>query len=111
MESYELLIVGGGPAGLAAAAEAAGGRYVEVYLTDARAAALRRFADRAGDETAAQHHAEAVRDVGGAAGLAAMVDRIETVRSQRAGAISVPTRAGQIEESYRALVAALDPAS
>src|SRR5689334_2440779 len=35
MESYELLIVGGGPAGLAAAAEAAG-RGVEVALVDER---------------------------------------------------------------------------
>ena len=35
MESYELLIVGGGPAGLAAAAEAAG-RGLEVALVDER---------------------------------------------------------------------------
>jgi len=58
-----------------------------------------------------QHHAEAVRNVGGPAGLAAMVDRIEAVRTQRAGAISVVTRAGELEESYRALVAALEAAS
>ena len=96
---------------LAAAADAGGGSFFEVYLTDARAAALNRFAARAGDEASAQHHAEAVRNVGGPAGLAAMVDRIEAVRTQRAGALSVPTRAGDIEESYRALVAALDTAS
>ena len=94
---------------LAAAAEAAGARFAEVYLTDVRAAAVERFEARAGDAAAAQHHAEAARDVGGRAGLGAMVDRIEAVRTQRAGAISVPTRAGEIEESYRALVAALRP--
>ena len=94
---------------LAAAAEAEGGRFFEVYLTDARAAVLERFEARAGDEAAGEHHAEAVRNVGGPAGLAAMVDRIEAVRTQRAGAISVPTRAGELEESYRALVAALRP--
>ena len=94
---------------LAAAADAWGGRFFEIYLTDARTAALERFAARAGDGTARQHHAEAVRNVGGPAGLAAMVDRIEAVRTQRAGAISVPTRAGEIEESYRALVTALRP--
>jgi len=94
---------------LAAAAEAGGGRFAEVYLTDTRAAALERFEARAGDEAAAEHHAEAARNVGGRTGLAAMVDRIEAVRTQRAGAISVSTRAGEIEESYRALVAALRP--
>ena len=40
---------------------------------------------------------------------AACRGRIEAVRAQRAGAISVPTRAGEIEESYRALVTALRP--
>ena len=80
-----------------------------VARTDVRVAALERFEARAGDAAAAQHHAEAARDVGGRAGLGAMVDRIEAVRTQRAGAISVPTRAGEIEESYRALVAALRP--
>ncbi|SDF39785.1 Predicted kinase [Blastococcus aurantiacus] len=96
---------------LAAAAEAAGGRFLEVYLTDDRAAALERFEARARDEAAVEHHAETVRDIGGPAGLAAMVDRIEAVRAQRPRAISVPTRAGEIEDSYRALVAALESAS
>ena len=96
---------------LAAAAEAGGGRFFEVYLTDARANALDRFEARAGDEAAAEHHAESVRDVGGPAGLAAMVDRIETVRTRRPRAITVHTRAREIEESYRALVAALGTAS
>lgn len=96
---------------LTAAAEAGGGRFAEVYLTDTRAAARERFEARAGDESAAQHHAEAVRDVGGRAGLAAMVDRIEAVRTRRTGAITVVTEAGEIEESYRALVAALEAAS
>lgn len=92
---------------LAAAAEAAGGRFAEVYLTDERTAVLERFAARAGDQASAEHHAEAVRNVGGPEGLVSMVDRIETVRTQRPGALSVPTRAGEVEESYRALVAAL----
>jgi predicted kinase len=96
---------------LAAAAEDGGGRFVEVYLTDTRDAALERFAARAGDEAAAQHHAEALRTIGGPAGLAAMVDRIEAVRIERPRAISVPTRAGEIEQSYRSLVAALEAAS
>ena len=94
---------------LAAAAEAGGGRFAEVYLTDTRAAVLERFDARADDESAAVHHAEAVRNVGGRAGLAAMVDRIEAVRSRRAAAVTVTTTAGGIEESYRALVAALRP--
>ena len=94
---------------LAAAAEAGGGDFSEIYLTDARAAVLERFAARADDEASRQHHDEAVRNVGGPAGLAAMVDRIEAVRSRRAGATTVTTGAGEIEESYRALVAALRP--
>ena len=96
---------------LAAAADAGGGRFFEVYLTDAREAALERFEARAGDEAAAEHHAEAVRTLGGPAALAAMVDRIEAVRAGRPGAIAVPTRAGAVEESYRALLAALEAAS
>ncbi|RBY77351.1 hypothetical protein DQ239_10655 [Blastococcus sp. TF02-09] len=96
---------------LAAAADAGGARFVEVYLTDAREAALERFAARAGDEAAAQHHAEAVRTLGGPAELAAMVDRIEAVRRRRPRGITVPTRAGAIEEAYRSLLAALEAAS
>ena len=96
---------------LSEAAAAGGGRFLEVYLTDVRAATLERFAARASDGMAEQHHAEAVRHVGGPEGLAAMVDRIEAVRIRRAGAISVPTRAGEVEEAYRALLAAIEAAS
>lgn len=96
---------------LAAAAHAAGGDFFEVYLTDTKDQALARFAARAEDQDLAQHHAEAARDIGGAQGLAAMFDRLEAVRVDRADGITVETRAGDLDGAYRDLLVALDLAS
>lgn len=93
---------------LAAVADSAAGRFFEVYLTDERAAAIARFESRAGDPALAQHHAEAARHVGGLPGIAAMVDRLESFRKHRPGAITVFTRAGDVDGSYRDLVSALE---
>ena len=55
------------------------------------------------------------RDAPGAAealpGAVEVMAGIEAVRAARPAALSVTTRAGEIEESYRALVAAIDGAS
>lgn len=92
---------------LARAAEDGGGRFVEVHLTDDRAAALARFADRAADPALAEHHREAARHLT-PEGLAAMYDRIEAVRLARPDALTIKTRAGEEDESYRDLVDALE---
>lgn len=92
-------------------AQAVGGTFVEVYLTDERDAALARFAARAGDPALAEHHREAARHVGGDEGLGAMVDRIEAVRLTRPHALTVRTRAGDEDRGYRDLVDALEASS
>ncbi|MCU1589607.1 MAG: hypothetical protein JWP11_863 [Frankiales bacterium] len=93
---------------LAQAAASAGGQFFEVYLTDDRQVALARFEARKDDPRWAEHHAEAVRTIGGANALAEMHDRIEAVRAERPDALSVQTRESDIAATYRSLTTALD---
>jgi predicted kinase len=96
---------------LAETATASGASFCEVYLMDAKPAALARFAARANDPAAAQHHAEAARAVGGTDGLEAMFDALEAVRQARPRGVMVQTAAGREDDAYRDLVEALDYAN
>jgi predicted kinase len=96
---------------LASSAVSVGARFFEVYLTDAKNAALARFEARATDGSFAEHHAEAERNMGGPSGLVEMNELIELTRSQRPNAVTVLTVAGEVERAYRDLIVALDAAN
>lgn len=93
---------------LAWVARDAGALFYEVYLTDAKPAALARFHDRAHDPDAAQHHSEAARAVGGCDALGQMFDALEDVRKARTASILIETMAGREDDAYEQLVVALD---
>jgi predicted kinase len=95
---------------LGAAAKSTGARFCEVYLTDDKQAAIARFRARGSDALLADHHMEAVSNVGGPSGLAEMFDRIELTRVGRPDALTVLTVAGDVELAYRDLIAVLDVA-
>ena len=81
--------------------------FVEVVLMDTQAKSLRRFEARAEDASAATHHREASRMVGGACGLADMWDRLQEVIAMRSHAVVVQTQHGDVEGAYAALVDAV----
>jgi predicted kinase len=93
---------------LAATAAAEHASFHEVFLTDGRAAALARFDARRSDPAWVQHHAEAVRAMGGLAGFGEMFDRLETFRASRPHALTVETRVGHEDAAYVNLTAVLD---
>jgi predicted kinase len=92
---------------LESVATAAGASFDEVVLMDAKENALTRFAARTSDPALAAHHADAQRMAGGPAGPAAMYDRLTALLASRPDARVVATRAGAVEESYRAVLAVL----
>lgn len=92
---------------LESVAAAAGASFHEIVLMDGKEEALARFAARAGDPASAAHHAEAARTAGGPEGLPAMYDRLIALVATRHDARVVPTRAGAVEEAYRAVLEAL----
>ena len=96
---------------LEAVASAVTARFVEVVLMDTREASQRRFAARAQDPSAVTHHREAAQMVGGATGLGDLWDRLQTLVAERPRATVVPTRAGDVDGAYAAVLAAIeDPA-
>ncbi len=84
-----------------------GSRFHEVVLDDTRANVLTRFAARASDSELAEHHRVAEHQLGGAAGLALVVERLERLVRDRPSAIVLPTVAGDVEGAYRDLLAVL----
>ena len=92
---------------LAAIAGECGAAFHEVVLTDAPEAVLERFRARAAVPALADHHRDAVGQLGGEDGLLRWVAELETLVASRPGAVVVPTRAGAVEVAYAALLEAL----
>jgi hypothetical protein len=93
-----------------AAATRAGARFVERFLADTQASAVARF-HRRGDGEADPWH-DRVRAIvateGGDAVLVGYHAGLEHLRSARPDAVVVESREGEVDETYRALVATLD---
>ncbi len=92
----------------AAIARDAGARFREVVLLDDRAAALARFDARTDDSEWNRHNREVVAALGGATFLHEMYDRLLEVLASRPSAVVVRSEPGAVEETYEALVEALD---
>lgn len=92
---------------MAAEARAA---FVEVLLTDTRAAAISRFRRRGDDQQNPWHSQvrEIVAASGGDVFLGEMYDRLSQVAASRPHAVAVLTRADEVDEAYAAMVAALE---
>jgi predicted kinase len=84
-----------------------GAEFHEIVLMDTRENALRRFTER-GRADLPPAEARGILDrAGGPDGLSAMYDRLTRVVASRPAARIVPTQAGQVEQAYRDLLAAL----
>lgn len=92
---------------LAAVADDVGATFHEVVLMDARKSALDRFNARRDDPEWATHHREAERAAGGCEGFAAMYDLLHAMLETRPKAVVVQSRAGDIEGTYREVLAAV----
>ncbi|MFC3494683.1 AAA family ATPase [Glycomyces rhizosphaerae] len=93
---------------LAETATEAGARFCEVFLVDDGASIVRRFAERtrlAADPTHVDA-GELMED--GEAGLHRWVDRIADLMLLRPNAVTISAAPGEIEETYRRLISALD---
>jgi predicted kinase len=89
-------------------ATAAGARFCEVFLLDEGPNIVRRFAERtrlAADPTHVDA-GEMLED--GEAGLIRWVDRIEALMPLRPNAMTIVSTPGEVEETYRRLLDALD---
>lgn len=93
-----------------AAALSAGAEFVEVMLMDEREGAVARFHRRGQGESDAWH--SQVRAIvgadGGESALAGYLDRLLALRELRPGAVVVNSVEGRIDETYRAVLEALD---
>jgi predicted kinase len=86
-----------------------GAEFAEIVLMDSKEHALQRF-DRRGEHDDAPHHAwirEVVRQQGGTPVLVGMYDQLTDLLRTRPKAIVIMTVAGAIQETYRAVTAAL----
>ncbi|HVF06056.1 MAG TPA: AAA family ATPase [Frankiaceae bacterium] len=90
---------------LGAVAAESGAAFAEVVLMDGKQNALARFAARATDPALAAHHREAAARAGDT--LPAMYDALVAFAAARAHVLVVPTRYGDIDGTYRALLTAL----
>ena len=92
-------------------ASGAGSTFHELVLLDTREDAIARFHARSEDPELRAHHREAVAmTTGGDAELGAMYDRLVALLEQRPRARVVPTRAGDVQGAYRAVMERLDGA-
>ncbi|MFT4295140.1 MAG: AAA family ATPase [Micropruina sp.] len=89
----------------------AGARFVEIVLMADKDDALDRFERRVDDSEWGRHNRASVAAAGGRAVLGEFYDRLLEVLKQRPDAILVPSREGEIEATYDALVRAVDAAS
>ncbi len=85
-----------------------GAEFREVVLLDDRAAAVARFDARRDDTPWNQHNRRVVADLGGDAFLEGMYDRLLEVLESRPTAVRVRSVPGAVEETYAAIVEALD---
>jgi predicted kinase len=90
-------------------AAAVGAAFHELVLWDGREAAVRRFVARDRTAPGAADSWASVTAAGGTPALQAMYDRLAALVAARPGARLVPTRHGDVEGAYRALLAALEP--
>lgn len=92
-----------------AVARDSGAGYREIVLMDSKERALRRFAERGVVDELPWHGyvMDYVRRTGGDSLLARMYDQLTEVIRARPAATVVPTTAGAIAESYRALLSAI----
>lgn len=95
---------------LEAVASRARARFAEVVLLDSRHDAERRFDARSADSDLAVHHREASAMMRRDGGFGAMYDRLVALLDDRPRALVLHTAAGDVDGSYRALLALLDTA-
>jgi predicted kinase len=84
-----------------------GAHFREVVLLDERDAAIARFDARRDDTAWNQHNRRVVADLGGAAFLAEMYDRLLAIVGSRPAAVVVRSVPDAIEETYAAIEEAL----
>jgi predicted kinase len=91
-------------------AGAHGAVFVQVVLMDTKQRSLARFADRGAEDTDPWHHQvrEIVERSGGPTLLAAMHDQLVEATARWPDAITIPSEAGAIRQTYDRLTAALD---
>jgi predicted kinase len=85
-----------------------GSSFHELVLMDTRENAIGRFHGRAGDPELSTHHREAAAMTAGDLELGEMYDRLVALLDQRTRAQVVPTTAGDVDGTYRAVMAQLD---
>ncbi len=85
-----------------------GAEFREVVLLDDRAAAIARFDQRREPTPWNEHNRRVVASLGGSQFLGDMYDRLLAVVQQRPSAVVVRSEPGAIEETYAALVGALE---
>ena len=85
-----------------------GAEFREVVLMDERPAAIARFEHRRDDTPWNQHNRRVVADLGGDAFLGGMYDALLEVLGSRPAAVVVRSVPDAVEETYAALVEALD---
>jgi predicted kinase len=94
-----------------ACATSVGAQFVERVLMDTEAASVARFHRRGGSEPGDPWHNQ-VREIvaaqGGDAVLARTHAALERLLAERPEAVMVPSREGEIEETYRSLVETLE---
>ena len=93
---------------LEALAAETGSRFHELVLMDSLENTLVRFAERSRTDMSAHHH-DADRLMGGPVGLTEHYRRLSTIVASRPTAIVIETKAGEVAQSYRAVLAALTP--
>ncbi|THV26029.1 AAA family ATPase [Glycomyces paridis] len=92
---------------MAATAAGAGARFAEVHLRIGEAESLRRFADRTRAAAEPVHVDAAETLEGGEDALRGFHAKVVAFAATRPGTITVDSLAGDVEGTYRALVAAL----
>ncbi|MEU6250761.1 AAA family ATPase [Glycomyces sp. NPDC047010] len=92
---------------LAATAAESGAEFAEVYLRDDADRLVRRFAERAEVAADPVHVEAAETHAGGEDGLRAYHARMEALVSERPQAVAVESVPGDVEATYRGLLAAL----
>ncbi len=86
----------------------AGARFVEVVLMAGREAALSRFERRVDDTDWGRHNRASVAASGGRELLGTFYDRLLEVLERRPDAVVLPSDEDRIEETYAALVRAIE---